>query len=341
MKPVLRFSVALATVALLGLVLSACEGDRGPAGPAGTTECMTCHSDDFNMANFLLPIQTQYAVSQHANGETFVRTGSSCTRCHTNEGYQNYIATGEGGEVANSSQIGCFTCHAPHSNRDFTLRQMGAVALMEGGTFDRGNANTCANCHQAREASPPIADDTEASGRWGTHHGPQANVLLGMGAYEFDGAYATGPSHATIPNACVNCHMADPPEGGVAGGHSWWMTYEFHGAEELNSHGCVACHDTWDDEIALEEVDDFKAAFLADLQTLMVAMGPNGQGWFTSEDLADAGGSILKKQIYSADQLGAVWNFRMLAEDRSGGVHNTVFARAVLDATLDYVNSLP
>lgn len=346
MKPVLRLSGGIAAVALLAVILSACEGDRGPAGPPGTTECMNCHSDDFGMANFLLPFQAEFAASLHANGETFVRRSSSCSRCHTNEGFQNYLLTGEGGELVQSSPIGCFTCHSPHANGDFALRKSGPTDLLVGAVYDKGASNLCAECHQSREASPPIADGTtltSRNSRWGPHHGPQSNILSGQGAYEFSGAYSTGPSHASIADGCIACHMGPPPESALAGGHSFNIFYEYHGAEEINGQACIGCHDAWtdDDELATTDTEAFQDAFQTDLDALQAAMGPNGLGWLTSEDPAEATGGIVAAGTYDADELGAIFNFRLLAEDRSQGVHNTVYAREVLDATLAYVNSLP
>lgn len=348
MNPVLRHAATLAAIGMLALSLAACNGDdgaTGPAGPSGTAECFGCHTDDFTMANFIVPIQTEFGESVHENGETYVRRSGSCSRCHTNEGFQTYAQTGVSPELTESSPIGCFTCHAPHSNGDFTLRAEGPTTLLAGGTFDQGASNLCAECHQARAASPAIGDGVAASGRWGTHHGPQANVLSGQGAYVFPGAtYSSNASHKGIDNGCVECHMSTPPGSGLAGGHSFKMEYEYHGATEINAQGgCVDCHDEWldDDELATTDVEAAKAAFEADLVALMTRMGPTGLGWFSTDDIAEAGGSILVSGTYDSDQLGAVWNFRMLAEDRSGGIHNPVYSADVLEATLAYVNSLP
>ena len=164
-------------VALL-LVIAGCEGETGPAGPAGTEGCTdACHTDDFQMETYIVAVQTEFDLTEHNTGDTYVRRGSTnspeCSRCHTTEGYQYYVATGTTTALTESSRIGCFGCHAPHSTGNFGLRQQGGHDLMLGGvTFDKGNADTCANCHQARIPSPAIDDvaNDVTSRYWGAHH---------------------------------------------------------------------------------------------------------------------------------------------------------------------------
>jgi hypothetical protein len=343
--PSLELVLLSCGVLLIGIFGFGCEGDEGPAGPAGaegpsgTAECFNCHTDDFSAANYLLTYIAEYGVSQHANGDTWVRKGSSCSRCHTTEGFQHLVATGEQIEVAESSPIGCFACHAPHSEFDFGLRVQGAMEFIVGdATYDKGSSNTCATCHQGRAPSPDFADGTELTNkRFGPHHGPQSNILNGAGAYEFEGAYSTAAAHnLAISDGCVGCHMAEIPGSGNAGGHSFSVTFEYHGAEEVNSSGCsmVGCHPTWedDDEAATEAVEEAKAGFQLELDALrqdLITLG-----WLDEDDYVP-----VPQVMEFADDMGAIWNFQMLREDRSGGIHNIVFANAVLEATQAYVDT--
>lgn len=335
-------------VLLLGIFGLGCEGDEGPQGPGGpegpegppgTAECFNCHTDDFSAANYLLTYIAEYGVSQHANGDTWVRKSSDCSRCHTNEGFQSLVTTGQEIEVDESSPIGCFGCHAPHSEFDFSLRVEGPVDLLAGdATYDMGSSNTCATCHQGRAPSPDFADGTELTNkRFGPHHGPQSNVLSGAGAYEFEGAYSAAATHNLgISNGCVGCHMAEIPGSGNAGGHSFSVAYEYHGAEEVNSKGCtpVGCHPTWedDDEAATEAVEEAKAEFELELDALrqdLITLG-----WLDADDYVP-----VPQVMEFAGDMGAIWNFQMLREDRSGGIHNITYASEVLEATQAYVDS--
>ncbi len=324
--------VLMAAAACLAL-LAGCEGDQGPAGPPGATNCTeACHTDSYDVQNYIRVKQAEYEASQHRNAETFVRRGSSCSRCHTSEGFMHFVATGEQIEVEASSPIGCFTCHAPHSNENFALRVSGAVELMAGGTYDKQESNLCATCHQARPASPAIADVATAitSSRWGTHHGPQSNLLSGNSAWDFGSPYPTDAAHNSIAKGCVNCHMAETASNGLAGGHTFGMEFEYHGSVEVNSKGCT-CHG-WDDEAATEEVEEHKEHFGAELEELgnaLVALG-----WMRS--LTSVNGSGIPA---NADARGAVFNYQMLREDLSMGIHNPKYAEAILEATAAFVDA--
>ncbi len=335
--------VALAPLVLaLGVAGCAEDGDDGVAGPPGTAECMNCHSDDFSeAATYLVPFQTEYAHSQHAVAENFVRRSTPCSGCHSNEGFQGWIETGTPPALTTSSTVGCFTCHAPHTEEDFSLRTTAPVALQTGGaTYDKGAGNLCANCHQARAASPAIdSPNAITSTRWGPHHSPQANLLIGSGAWVMPGAtYGTEAAHnAAIEDGCVTCHMAPTATDGLAGGHTFAVLFELHGAEEINAKGC-SCHNFANDAAAHQYVTEAIAAFDAKLDQL-------GQmlldlGW-VRPDLASINPQGAPAQAGgSPDDRGAIWNFIMMKEAKTcGGIHNPGYGNDVVDATIAYVET--
>ena len=334
---------------ILIVVLVGCKGDDGPAGPAGIDNCTTkCHTDSYEVADYIRPYQLQYETSVHATGTTYLRTESPCSGCHTTEGFQQYVAAGTAPAVEQSTHIGCFACHAPHTNESFAMRKTGATTLaVGGGSYDKGPSNTCAMCHQLRVPSPNFTPDSMTSSRFGGHHGPQANVLSGRGLHVFTGgtAYPAGARHNTaITNGCVSCHMASLPSGALAGGHTFALTYG--DPERLNFKGCT-CHALRDNAAALTFVDEAKTKFetgLVDtLGARLFALGllkQNTDGSYSVNDKRRTSTSG-PRVIWTADEIGAVFNFGALLEDRSGGIHNPVYARAVLNATLNYANSHP
>lgn len=342
MKPMVRNSVGLFSAALLAFALSACEGDPGPAGPPGTTECFTCHTDDFQMANFLLPKEQEYSVSQHALGDTYLRRDAPCSRCHTNEGHQTWLATGVETDMGSTSKIQCWTCHAPHTNGDFSQRRQNAPVEFEvegvytsTAMYDYEESNTCASCHQPRPANPPIADGANVtSSRWGPHHGPQSAVFMGTAAWAFPGVtYATGPSHATtIADGCVHCHMATPSNDEDFGGH----TFRVAEGGTVNSHGCIECHDSWmDDDDATDEVEMVQDAFKIELNKVRDQLATMGflRTPTDADNIPLTTASSSAPIVTSADTLGCIWNYYLLAEDKSLSVHNPKYANDVLDAT--------
>lgn len=339
---------ARAVLPLLAIVsmfaLAACEGEQGPAGPAGTEGCTdACHTDNFQMDGYITAVQTEFDLTLHNTGDTYVRRGSTnspqCSRCHTTEGFQYYVANGTETALEESSRIGCFGCHAPHSRADFSLRQGSGFALDWGGVnFDKGTGNTCGTCHQAIFLSDPTIEDIATpigSPYWGAHHGPQSNILVGSGLWVFTGGAEYAASHAHdsgITNGCVDCHMAALPADGLAGGHSFAMLYRYHGGDHVNDAGCQgsSCHDGQDMTDRVETAaDDFKNdldALADDLHTL---------GWI-ADDLEHVNPSGVPANV---DARGAVVNYLVLLEDRSSGIHNPTYASAVLAATVAYVQS--
>ncbi len=308
-------------------IVAGCEGPTGPRGTpgeSGSAECFGCHFENSE----LLAIESQWAASVHATGGNFERSTSSCAGCHTHEGFLERLAIGSSGDITSPSPIHCFTCHEPHTSGDFHLRTRTAVTLITGGIFDMGDGNLCANCHQARQHSPLIAAAPESttitSSRYGPHHGPQANMLTGNGGYEFSGyTYGDSPHTRVATNGCPSCHMADP-YGNQAGGHTMNMEYEYHEEETHNIAGCNVeeCHrgavKDFDYHFAQTEV----GALMEDLETELQSRG-----------LITASGSVVAGR-YTEAEAGAIFNYKFIEEDRSHGIHNTQYAKALLYASL-------
>ena len=183
------------------MFLSSCEGPAGPAGTDGTNgvdgnvTCLVCHSDD-NMT----AVQQQFAGSQHSSGAIAVGLADQ--------------------DIANPSPWECGTCHGLHTTfeeEDYALRMSGEISFIfdETVTADFGNGNLCVNCHQSRRAEPNVTDPGETfnitSTHYGPHHGPQGNVLNGVGFAEIAGDI-TYPAQGSSPHmglSCTGCHMGD------------------------------------------------------------------------------------------------------------------------------------
>lgn len=342
MRRWLKAAMPLA-VGLMFLGLASCQGDDGPAGPPGTAECMHCHQDDFQLVEdtsgyYLRTIQTQFALSRHNLSDTYVRRGDdaspACSRCHTTEGYQYYLANGQEAPMEESSHISCFACHAPHTNGDFSLRKEGPTEMMVGSTYDKGPSNTCAVCHQARAPEPAIESASPiTSSRWGPHHSPQSNILSATGAWVLPGAtYRSSHPHNTIAIGCVNCHMADLPANTIAGKHSFAINYESSGAIRVNSKGCT-CHGFVSDLVATNYTDSSQARFeeeLAVLGDLIVA-----RGWLNPT----TGLVVPANAPTNANDRGVLWNYLLLESDLSESAHNPWYAKDIIDAGVAYLSA--
>jgi hypothetical protein len=316
--------------------------------------CVDCHGSEPKFP--VRGIRSQYQTSGHRTlGNASYANADDCQGCHTNEGFIQRAKTGKVDtkkHVANPSEIGCFTCHAPHDSGNFSLRTTAKVTLANAVVFDKDKGNLCASCHRARRMPK---DEVRArnipTDSWGAHHGPQADMLAGTNAYEFPGKKYSFSAHTAMANAnCVTCHMSLPSGryslAPSVGGHSFRIAGEVHEAHKVNSAGCTTsgCHGSMEQlkgapyfnkaaaqdydgdgkvETAQEEVQGLLEKFVND----------KGSGIFQTmkEPMYDAKGKFVNtKTQYPLEAVAALYNYKFVLEDRSKGVHNLTYAVQIL-----------
>ena len=334
----------------LALVLSACagaegpqgppgpegaEGAAGPAGPAGADgaegaqgeagaagdmaelTCSECHNDTTELTGKA----ESWEESLHGNGTATAYAGgrAACSGCHSGGGFSAAIAAGVNNADAqesadpNPSRPYCRACHQIHTSytgEDWALETTDPVALLafEDTTFDGGEGNLCANCHQPRRQIDEAVDGMieVTSTHWGPHHGPQSAMLLGLaGAGEVEGSPS---AHATmVEDTCVSCHMG---EGDV---HTF----------EPDVAACQGCH---------ADIEDFD---VNGLQTEVQAMLDELEEALIAKALLDEEGHPAVENLPEAEA-AALWNWIYIAhEDKSVGVHNPAYTKALLEASLE------
>jgi hypothetical protein len=166
------------------------------------------------------------------------------------------------------------------------------------------------------------------SSRWGPHHGPQGNNVWGVGGYLIAGSKsypeAGSTTHATGAG-CNACHMAPVPYGGrSSGGHTFNMTYEYHGSIEENIGACTPCHSTAE-TFDIAGVQTTVDGLVADLEAVFIA-----KGWM------DEPGALWNTPITAtANEAGAMLNYKIITEDRSRGIHNPAYMVALLTNSLE------
>lgn len=305
------------------------DGVDGIDGQDGAEKCSACHASNTD----LFAKQLQFSNSIHRIGGNFERNSTSCAICHTHEGFLERLETGAlttAQAVEDPTPINCRTCHMIHETfdvSDYDLRTTAPVDLINGGTVDFGKGNLCINCHQSRPYQIPdmMTDSTSiTSSRWGTHHGPQSALVFGLGGFEIPGSveYSNSPHKDVLPDGCISCHMAQA-FGDSGGGHTFNMNYESHGDEIPNVVACTPCHAGAEDfniNGAQEEIE----ALLTELEGLLLAEGvlnPNTGLWNTGK--------------YRTEVAGAALNWIFIEEDRSKGVHNYEYAKALLTNSIE------
>ncbi len=335
------------------IVNEAASGDQSLAG------CFACHGEDA-LDGALLQAEGEWRNSLHASGTSVDYTnrgdGADCTMCHDQQGFLDFIGTGEiEPPYSTVSAIHCFTCHAPHARGDMTVRAGGPFTLLDGTVFDHGDANLCANCHHVRTPLASAVPNTETvsiSGRFGPHHGPQADILQGTHLFEdFPGYVKVSSTHATGPReACIGCHMGNPQahDGYNIGGHSFNMRFEAHDGSEYTLVGQCnneLCHGNTETDPPLSTFDT--PGTFSDFDGDGEVEGAQSE----YDDLADslgvllasirASGNQFKSVTITRRQAGAAWNWVSYQEDRSHGIHNPKYIESILKASIEYLNDNP
>jgi hypothetical protein len=372
-----KFLTVLTAIALFGLI--ACEGPAGPAGKdgaAGTAgkdagfvyfegfkadlKCSSCHNADTDTVNNVAGRSIQWANSKHGYGTASEENRAGCVECHSTEGFIEKVNGTSITDIMTVTPPGCFACHAPHKNGDFSLRTTATVSLtsnitgVNASTFNVGKGNLCVACHRPRpittSATTMLPDPTKtattdtlkiASSRWYGHYGVQGQLLTGAGAVQFAGAatYGTTSPHSTAApistDGCTTCHMADysPANayGNKIGGHTMHVSYTPEGSttavEMLN--GCKLCHSTITKLDYNSKITTFKAN-MDTLKKLLVT-----KNWIDTLDaikIPTTGDKTLK--IVPASRGGALFNYMMMVHDGSNGIHNPTYANDVVRASI-------
>ena len=276
--------------------------------------CTECHND----TAIITSKEAAWEESLHGSGVAFIEEGgrNACAGCHSGATFSTMIAAGQNfSEVesgdANPTHQDCRTCHQVHTTYtgdDWALETNAPVTqVISGLTFDGGSGNLCANCHQARRYMANFVDKTDptkytsATPRFNPHLSVQGDILLGSGGSGVEGK--PGAHYSMVENTCVGCHMGE--------GDNHLM--------EPQLAKCVECHadtESYDVNGAVTAIEER----MAELKAALTAKG-----------LLDAEGAVIPGTWDEATAT-AIWNYEVIEEDASNGVHNPTYVNALIDA---------
>ncbi len=305
--------------------------------------CGMCHSGPPHN-----PFYEDWSRGAHGGMVAHAVANTNCWPCHNGKtaearfgGSNTYV------EASNSNPmpIGCTTCHNPHgSDNTNELRESITV---------RDTTNLCIQCHK-REPFP------DPSNKYGPHY-PAGMVFLGDAGWfppGFTWDSTNIPTHSdpsVNKTLCATCHLGQINVNNGAGklawhytGHSFWAIpcVDTAGIDSTNScdvsqrdfSACTGsgCHASQDAARALFESIGQEMSYLTN--TLWVDSNGNGK-----VDTTDGG--LLAKvppTEFAADTIittaeGALWNVQLVTKDKSQGVHNPPFEKALLIATIEAV----
>jgi hypothetical protein len=159
-----------------------------------------------------------------------------------------------------------------------------------------------------------------------------------MNAAEFDRPYLTSPHKYAVQDACVGCHMTEAisdtanANWNEVSGHTWKLFNEETGY--YHTEKCIDCHgpkSSWNDFHARADYDnDGTAESIPDeidglLRLLRINLPPQGIDSVSWEMIRDSNDVNIKK---------AYFNYQLILNDGSKGMHNTAFEVDVLTQSI-------
>ncbi len=337
----------------------------------GTTQQMTTQSIKSH-------IEALWATSGHSDSASEVFrhwdedepavVSSSCSKCHTSEGYAYFIENNRATKEAAPEQEG-ITCQACHSDPDSgTLRNHSDVIFPSGVEIkDLGPEALCMECHQGRASKKTVdtaiekadVEDDEASSALGfinIHYHVAAATQFGSvvkGGYEYDDKmYDARFAHVTGYNACYTCH--DPHSLHVDLGPCNTCHVGLSDPHDLRYYGSFVDYDGDGDteEGMYWELEDIKPKLYAGIQAYanQVIMAPIGYDshsypYFFNDTNGD--GVIDESEAtygnryrsFTPRLLRAAYNFQVALKDPNAYAHGGKYVIQLLYDSLEDLNS--
>ncbi len=169
----------------------------------------------------------------------------------------------------------------------------------------------------------------------GVHDSSNGDIWMGITGIDIEGTTTHLPASKTAAhyqsNSCVSCHQDKPKADGTNGSHSLLISFE----------SCTKCHPN--PEALLES---FHTDYDAKLEQLRLALSAKTTYFTTNATSGSIGikfptlptvtGSTdptvwdLERTDFPLKYAQAYWNYKLLIGDFSRGVHNPIYARALI-----------
>ncbi len=330
------------------------DGTNGTDGANGNSTCMECHNDDTDL---------KLKVNQFTHSTHFIGgaehtgyanyAGGSCSMCHSHDGFKAAVAdnTNFGGLHPEATPMSCYTCHKIHDTytaEDYDLHYKSEVdfLLNNNDVFTdlvvdatnqysdpNGLSNTCIKCHQPRERGDDQPDPsidgtlTVSSGHFGPHYGAQGAIFGGVGGY-IGTEDPTAPSGTMGHHSCKSCHMSFVASTGnygeYLGGHAMGLRKS---DDTVEFGACNTCHSDRGASIDLEGIMASTKALHQLLHDDLLAI-----------EMIDAEGHFMPGE-WTHQQLAAFWNYSLVKNDHSYGIHNQEYSEALITAGRAYLGT--
>jgi predicted CXXCH cytochrome family protein len=327
-----------------------CENCHGPgSGHYGQTDqnqtavsfsadvCGQCHgAKTHHVKNSEWNI-TAHAISYGEPGAVEHMNSSSCTPCHTAQGYvyENLGGQTSAAPYADVQGVTCAACHDPHEGNNPSQLRVASLG------------DACDGCHKTRISSRGLHHSVQGPMLAGANGTPFTLGTSGVGNWgglQFPGYQYYNSSHSNISSQCVECHMA-PIEGadtalikapfsqyvGKLGGHTFRVLYDNGTPDDntddiLNPVGCKECHGN----VSLQFVESSQEKTKALLEELRKLL-PHATSGDTTQPLTHTDAKL------TTIQKAAAYNYYFVSYDGSYGIHNFEYAAALLRSSIEMV----
>ncbi|HWI55039.1 MAG TPA: ammonia-forming cytochrome c nitrite reductase subunit c552 [Desulfobacteria bacterium] len=251
-----------------------------------------------------------------------LREEGKCFLCHNGYAYETQASTLKGIGILKGAS--CDTCHTGFGR---SLMVKGSVTIPLG-DIKGGKGALCMSCHSGRGKAP---DQKSAP-----HYSVQTDVLLSKSGAEVKGFNYGSSPHAGASNTCLACHMAQDKNG--------FRDHSFKMKQEQVANTCGNCHnfDTFNPPAKADyDGDGRKEGIQSEVAGLLgVVKGAIDKkldgGKFTSAagkiQFEDKQAKVLSSPP-SPEVYNAAWNYFLINNDGSKGVHNPAYAVQLLQQT--------
>lgn len=269
-------------------------------------------------------------------------------------------------EPSEQPPVACAACHDPHAfSEPFNKAAAGAapniaslqlratateLTIPAGATVKVGESATCVLCHANKRDVGYKTDFIAGKKTRGVHDNSQADVFYGVGAVDYGQRLSNSKHTSQVKEGCIECHMAPNPavepgpdgkmgtaddiKATTVGDHTFYTAGEYKGKEVENLGACTACHKdltTFNREADADYDGDGKVEGVQDevkgLLELLASVLPQDA---TTKDVLST--PITPTNTTEAQRM-ALWNYWLVRNDGSLGIHNTRFAVDLLTIT--------
>jgi hypothetical protein len=286
----------------------------------------------------------EWKNSSHAVGSTTPSgpTRMNCVPCHTAMGYAS-----RGDTSTNTSwmPITCVACHDPHdATNPHQLRTIGPVTIGDGTVIaNAGTCEICMSCHHGRNGSATnnVVKFKMGLATWiggssfGPHDGPQTDLFMGANGITYGKNIPSSAHRDAVDNPCVTCHMQPTASTDaaflLAGGHTFSVLYTSGATNIQMTAVCAQCHGAITNFNLVRE--DYNGdGIIEGVQTEVQHLLDQLSTFLPPDTTVKS--SLSTSTNWTIQQLNAAYNWQMVNNDGSLGVHNTAYAVGLLKASI-------